>query len=512
MAAHTYLTVQTMPISSLSKRFFQRTGRWQRLAALVLVGVLSHPVASVCAQIPDVINEATATYTTTDGPIGITSNTIVTRLDPALIDPGGNLLGCNGQPLASYAGFSMGLYEPDASGLDLGSLVALTPTLGTDSISPNTNNNNPFSLLPNEGRYNFLFDSASRLTSPLNAGLKQTDSGAQYILAIRSPEGSRFSERRVRIEMLGVSQNTPNSTAVLSYRATSLDGQPISADGATQLTKTVEIRNAAVQSLTFFEFGLNTVICEAEQVKLTKSADRSAAQPGDVVVYRLNIQNLAKVEVDTVVAIDTLPLGFELVDGSVTGQVNGNTVAVKSTLSGRNVTFSVGEALGSERSLDIIYATRLTPDALRGTGRNSAVVTAERTDTGYRIQDGPSSHLITLDPGLLSDCGTLIGRVFEDKNFDGEQQPGEAGIPNAVIFLDDGNRVVTDADGLYSVQKMLPGQRTGTLDLSSLPGYTLAANLRFSERNSLSRLVNLAPGGLVRMNFGVTPTFQEAQE
>ena len=59
---------------------------------------------------------------------------------------------------------------------------------------------------------------------------------------------------------------------------------------------------------------------------------------------------------------------------------------------------------------------------------------------------------------------------------------------------------------------MLPGQRTGTLDLSSLPGYTLAPNLHFSERNSLSRLVNLAPGGLVRMNFGVTPTFEEAQE
>jgi uncharacterized repeat protein (TIGR01451 family) len=312
--------------------------------------------------------------------------------------------------------------------------------------------------------------------------------------------------------MLGITQNNTNNTSALSYRATSLDGQPISADGATELTKTVEIRDAAVQSLTFFEFGLNTVICEAEQVRITKSADRSAAQPGDVVVYRLNIQNLANVEVDSIIAIDTLPVGFELLPQSVTGQVNGNPVAVNANVSGRSVTFSVAESLGAERTLDIIYATRLTPDALRGTGRNSAVVTAERTDSGFRIQDGPSTHLIALDPGLLSDCGTLIGRVFEDKNFDGEQQPGEAGIPNAVIFLDDGNRVVTDADGLYSVQKMLPGQRTGTLDLSSLPGYTLAANLHFNERNSLSRLVNLAPGGLVRMNFGVTPTFQEAQE
>ncbi len=506
-----------MSTSTTPEWFFQRISRWQRLIALVLVGTFAHPTASVYAQLPnailpDVINEATATYTLSGSPASITSIQIVTRLDSALVDPGGNLLGCNGQPLNSYAGFSMGLYEPDASGLDLGNLVALTPTSGTDSIPPNSSNNNPFSLLPNEGRYNFLLNSSTSLTSALNAGLKQTDSGAQYILVINSPAGSAFGQRRIRIEMLGIVPNNTNNTAVLSYRATSLDGQPISVDGATTLTKTVEIRNAAVQSLTFFEFGLNTIICEAEQLRITKSADRSAAQPGDVVVYRLNVQNLAKVEVGSVVAIDTLPVGFELLPDSVTGQVNGNSVAVNATVSGRSVSFSAAEALGSDRTLDIIYATRLTPDALRGTGRNSAIVIAVRTDSGFRVEDGPSTHLITLDPGLLSDCGTLIGRVFEDKNFDGEQQTGEAGIPNAVIFLDDGNRVVTDADGLYSVQKMLPGQRTGTLDLSSLPGYTLAANLHFSERNSLSRLVNLAPGGLVRMNFGVTPTFQEAQE
>jgi hypothetical protein len=47
------------------------------------------------------------------------------------------------------------------------------------------------------------------------------------------------------------------------------------------------------------------------------------------------------------------------------------------------------------------------------------------------------------------------------------------------------------------------------LDLSSLPGYTLAPNFVFIEANSQSRLVNLEPGGLVRMNFAVTPTFQE---
>ena len=223
------------------------------------------------------------------------------------------------------------------------------------------------------------------------------------------------------------------------------------------------------------------------------------------------MKNLAAVEVDSVVAVDTLPTGFEFVPGSTTGQVEGSSVAVTAATAGNSVSFSVAGTVGAGQTLDILYAARITSDAIRGTGRNSAVIAARRTDGGFRVQDGPSTHRMTLDPGIFSDCGTLIGRVFEDKNFDGEQQNGEAGIPNAVIFLDDGNRVVTDADGLFSVQKMLPGQRTGTLDISSLPGYTLAPNLYFNERNSQSRLVNLAPGGLVRMNFGVTPTFQEGQ-
>jgi hypothetical protein len=111
-------------------------------------------------------------------------------------------------------------------------------------------------------------------------------------------------------------------------------------------------------------------------------------------------------------------------------------------------------------------------------------------------------------PGIISDCGTIIGRVFVDKNFDGEQQNGEAGIPNAVVLMDDGNRILTDANGLYSVSNVIAGARSLVLDLGSLPGYTLAPNRHVRERNSQARFVRLEPGGLVRVNFAVTPTFE----
>jgi hypothetical protein len=176
------------------------------------------------------------------------------------------------------------------------------------------------------------------------------------------------------------------------------------------------------------------------------------------------------------------------------------------TESGRNITFNLPEvALPSGETLNIAYAARVTPDALRGDGRNSAIVNGQRTDNGLTIKDGPAIHKLNLDPGILSDCGTLLGRVFEDKNFDGEQQTEEPGIPNAIIFMDDGNRIITDENGLFSVANVISGYRTATLDLTSISGYSLAPNSYVYERNSVTRMVKLAPGGLGKMNFAVTP-------
>ncbi|NJM97299.1 MAG: DUF11 domain-containing protein [Phormidesmis sp. RL_2_1] len=486
--------------------------KWRLFLWALLMVLFATPTVKVFAQpVPAqtrlIDNQAVARYEATGNLVNLISNQVQIERAEALIDPLGTLVGCDGQPLASYAGFSMALYEPTASGLDLGSLVALTPTQGATSIAPNGGNVNPFSLEIGQGKYNFLLDANQPLIGPGNLGKTQTTAGAEYILVINPPASSGFKQRRVRVTMLGVAAN-----GLLSYRATSLDGQPIGVDGQTELVRTVSIRNAAGQGLVFFELGLNTALCDGDQIRMTKTADRSAVQPGDAVVYRLLIQGVGAAGLDSVVVVDSLPVGFQLMLESVSGSLDGMPVAIATQQSGSTVTFRVAKSLAASQKLEIIYVTSVTPDAIRGSGQNSALVTAQRSDNQFQVQDGPSIHRMSLDPGIFSDCGTLIGRVFEDKNFDGEQQFGEAGISNAVIFLDDGNRVVTDADGLFSLQKALPGQRTGTLDLSSLPGYTLAPNLYFNERNSLSRLVNLAPGGLGRMNFGVTPTFQEGQQ
>jgi uncharacterized repeat protein (TIGR01451 family) len=432
-----------------------------------------------------------------------------------LIDPLGRILGCGGQVLPDYAGFSVSVYEPrvgDPTGTELGNLVPLTATEATDipgngvsgGLAPNDTNQNPYFLsnsVPTNfrGVYNFLLDP--------NKG--QLQPGKSYILVISPPPGSIYQQRRIKISL--VESNGTIGNGIVRYVARSLDGQPISARGGTQIDDTVTfVPNAELIGLDLLALQFTTVLCQPNQVQIVKSGDRATAQPGDAAIYRLGIKNLADVPLKDIQATDVLPLGFEFLPKSVKAEVAGQPVGVITEVNGSTVVFKPTQPIPVGKVLNIAYGALLTPDAVRGSGRNIASVNGRRVDNEFGTKDGPSSHQMRVKSGLLADCGTILGRVFVDKNFDGEQQENEPGVPNAVVFMDDGNRITTDANGLFSVANVLPGDRSGVLDLSSVPGYTLAPNLRFKERNSQSRMVQLAPGGLVRMNFAVTPTFREA--
>ncbi|MBE9046445.1 DUF11 domain-containing protein [Pleurocapsales cyanobacterium LEGE 10410] len=431
----------------------------------------------------------------------------ITNDDSELIDPRGQISGCAGELLTDYLGFSVGLYDlnpNDPTQSEIGQLTPLTTTeLPNDpdnqipaGIEPNIQNSNPFFLTnSDEGKYSFLFDEET----------DQLDKGRNFILLVDPGEDSVYDERRVKITI------GDRLDRVVEYTATSLDGRPISAQsGDTTVTgEIVLVEDAERVGLNLAVLDLSTNICDAQEITISKTGDRAAAEPGDIVLYRLAIRNLASTPLTNFQITDTLPVGFHLESDSVRGEANAELVTIETTQSDRLVNFTTNLSLAQGEVLNIVYGAQVTPNALRGSGENSAIVNAQRTDNSFTVKDGPAIHDLRLEPGIIQDSGILLGRVFVDKNFDGEQQPGEPGIPNAVIYLEDGNRVITDADGMFSVTNVLPGHHTGVLDLTSIPEYRLAPNLRFSEKNSKSRLVNLAPGGMVRMNFGVTPTAGE---
>ncbi|MEM6425458.1 MAG: hypothetical protein AAGF66_16080 [Cyanobacteria bacterium P01_H01_bin.119] len=258
---------------------------------------------------------------------------------------------------------------------------------------------------------------------------------------------------------------------------------------------------SATSNQTTFQGPGTTATGDAPGLSIIKTADRSASEPGDVAIYRLLVTNDSTTTAAApLTVVDQLPVGLLYVSGSV--QTSPIALSSPVTETNRQLTFEF-TSLAAGQSVNITYAVLLTPDSVRGNGVNVAQASAPGFTTVT------AQYRLLIRPGIVADCGTIVGRVFVDKNFDGEQQPGEEGVPNAVIFMDDGNRIIADPEGLFSMANVFAGYRVGTLDLTSLPGYTLAPNLYRLENNSQSRLVRLEPGGLARMNFGVTPTFGE---
>jgi uncharacterized repeat protein (TIGR01451 family) len=476
--------------------------RWLKLlasAALAcLLSIVFTFVATAQQRQVDIINRASYSYDIPGGgSVVAPSNTLGAGFS-ALVDPAGKILNCGGQPFTDYNGFRVGLYDPLGNFGDIAGLVPLTATVpapGTPrGFAPNLQNTNPFVMnSQSDGTYNFL----------LNPELGQLDLGKTYILVITPPVDLGLQERRIRIVV-----GNRNANGTYAFTATALDGQPISIQGAAIFEQGIITTSFGSN---FLSIGIQTTICEARSLQIIKTGDRAAAEPGDIPVYRVEVRNLTTTTITNLVVTDTLPLGFQIAENSVRASIGGVAVPVTLTRDGRNLTFTVTGSLpprNQDLRLNIAYAATVTPDAVRGSGQNSASVRGIRADNGRGVSDGPAIYTMRIRPGIVSDCGTIIGRVFVDKNFDGEQQPGEPGVPNAVVFMDDGNRIVTDPNGLYSVINVISGSRTLVLDLTSLPGYTLAPNLYFIERNSQSRLVRLEPGGLVRANFAVTPIFQ----
>ena len=472
------------------------------ISALFLL--LALPSLAWAQDDAQITNQTAYSYSSGVGVGTVTMSGLTVRSQ--LVDPRGAVMGCGGALLPSYQGFQIGLYAPDPAdptGAEVKGAIVLTPTAFPAAprlpagVAPNSGNINPFPLSDTDkGRFSFLFDPSRG----------QLDPGKVYILVLSPPPGSAYRERRIRITI------NARDAQTLTYTATSLDGEPVSGMAGQMTAAHTVVLQAATQGLVLAALNLTLTDCSAHPISITKTGDRDTAEPGDDVIYRITIQNATGMPLGNLQIRDTLPIGFDLREDSLRAAVAGKSVPLALTRSGGTALMDAGALiLAPGQTLTLAYAAQLTPDALRGDGKNSAValanalLTRNGTTTATPVSDGPAVFGIAVRQGLLTDTGTIIGRVWIDRSRDGEQQRGEPGLPGAVVILDDSTRIVADANGLFSVPTVTAGYHAAALDMQSVPGYTLARNHRFRERNSQSRLVHLQPGGLVRLNFGVVP-------
>ncbi len=229
-------------------------------------------------------------------------------------------------------------------------------------------------------------------------------------------------------------------------------------------------------------------------VLLTKTAAKSSATVGDLILYTIKLENQIAALISPFTVKDRIPAGFKYVSGSA--RINGlpSEPEGQTTLSWPNL------VLNPNGSLTLTYYLVVGAGVAEGKiYKNSA--TAYHGMTGTDISNtGVAQVQISADK-VFSDS-LVIGKVFHDRNGNGVQDEGEDGIPGVRLLTVSGQIITTDGFGRYhipdiAVQSFSRGQTyLVKVDPTSLPKGAV-----FTTENP--RVIRLTQGTMAKIDFGI---------
>jgi uncharacterized repeat protein (TIGR01451 family) len=263
---------------------------------------------------------------------------------------------------------------------------------------------------------------------------------------------------------------------------------------ATNVTDTIVLTQ---QPVVFFTQG--------QVLDLTKTANKEEVVIGDVVTYRVEIRNTTASDVVQVNLVDIIPPHFKYLKDSA----RLNNSKIPDPGGSRKIVFKLGTvpALvdgngngradpGEQGYMKLNYQLIVGSGAAPGEYKNIAVA-KDVCDSCIISNQVEDSVTVTFDPTF--DLGTIIGKVFDDKNRDGWQDQGEEGVAGVMVALDDGTYALTDEYGRYHFPAINPGHRMLKINLRSLAD---GAEATTDE----TVVVSVTPGLLAKANFGVLYT------
>ncbi|MCU0826024.1 MAG: hypothetical protein MUE52_01110 [Tabrizicola sp.] len=255
-------------------------------------------------------------------------------------------------------------------------------------------------------------------------------------------------------------------------------------------------------------------------LNLTKTADRSLVNLGDVVTYTITITNDSTTLTTTTNIVDVLPRGFIYQAG--TAVLNG--VPTEPVVSGRTLTWP-NVTLAPGASAEVVFDVLIGGSVRPGTHDN--IARAVSPVTGSAVSpDAVATVRVGAEP--VFSCSTVIGRVFDDPNQDGyfnDEPPvdraaitdqtydggkyagapdvsGEQGLPGVRLITPDGLAITTDQYGRFSVPCAALPADIGSNFMLKLDTRTLPSGYRLTTENP--RVVRLTQGMLTKLNFGAT--------
>ena len=349
-----------------------------------------------------------------------------------------------------------------------------------------------------------------------------TETGT-YRLEITYPPGTQASAARPSSGTLDLGARLPtNPISVGSSQAGSTGFLANFASGANPWFDAFQI-DAGDPYIINNNIPVRACSATAADATATKTADRDSAVVGETVNFTLTFANGERPHPDSSF-VDQLPVGLIYTPGSAL--VNG--VATEPAIDGQRLTWGPQDVAAGE-TVTIRLAARVSGRAGLGNLVNRAVMLAP---SGTELSN-TALATIRIVPEAVFDCSDVIGKVFNDVNRNGVQDPfdaraeitdqeifldkygklappeptelqGEPGIPGVRIATVNGLLITTDEYGRFHVPCAALPADIGSNFTLKLDPRTLPVGYALTTENP--RTLRLTPGKVAKMNFGVALT------
>lgn len=224
----------------------------------------------------------------------------------------------------------------------------------------------------------------------------------------------------------------------------------------------------------------------AQPLGVAKVASRTQAAPGDVIFYTITVNNSDPARIRRQVQItDTPARWLRLRRDSV--RINGAPApdAVTIAPDGSVLSLALGD-LAPGTSVRVTYAMSVRPDAPPGRVVNEALV---RDALGRQARVSAAVDLVR---DGIADRMTILGRL----TLGGCSQPEaeRVGLGGVRVMLEDGSFAITDADGRYHFEGVVPGTHVVQVARTTLPEGVRMVDCTASTRNAGSAISRFAIG------------------
>src|SRR6478735_3450498 len=228
---------------------------------------------------------------------------------------------------------------------------------------------------------------------------------------------------------------------------------------------------------------------------ITKTTPLLNVTRGQMVPYTITVGNVLGASLQGVQIVDRYPAGFRYVTGSarLDGVPTEPTVAA-----GMLVWNGVNFGSSDHRTIMVLLAVGA------GVGEGEFVNRAQviQGSTGEPLS-GEATATVRVVPDPTFDCTDVFGKVFDDVNRNGFQDPGEKGLPGVRVVTAQGLTAKTDQYGRFHITcAIVPNEIHGSNFVLKLDDRTLPSGFRMST--DLMQIKHATAGKALKFDFGAS--------